>query len=305
MSTKSRRFNMKLRHIVSLAILASGVLLFVSQEASSKNPQMNIPEEYKIGGLAVGLQAYTFNRYTVMEAIEKTAAAGGRVIEFYSSQRLSPDPPDVVFNHHSPDEVIDEVLAKLREYNILPVNYGVVRLTDDEQEQRQIFEFVKRMGMQAISSEPSPDVLDLIERMVREYDIMVAIHNHPKRADRPDYMHWDPAWVKAQVEHRDPRIGASADIGHWIRSGISPVEGLRTLEGRLVSVHFSDVDQFGIEGRDVVAGLGVANVPAVLEELKRQNFGGHISIEYESNWYDNVTDVAQIIGFIRGWSQTR
>jgi hypothetical protein len=53
-----------------------------------------IPAEYKIGGFALGCQAYTFNRFSVFEAIEKTAQAGGKVIEFYPGQKLSPDQPE-------------------------------------------------------------------------------------------------------------------------------------------------------------------------------------------------------------------
>ena len=39
----------------------------------------SMPDELKINGFAVGCQAYTFNRFTVFEAIEKTAEAGGKV----------------------------------------------------------------------------------------------------------------------------------------------------------------------------------------------------------------------------------
>ena len=46
-----------------------------------------IPDEYRIGGFALGSQAYTFNRFTVFEAIEKTDQAGGRTIEFIPARR--------------------------------------------------------------------------------------------------------------------------------------------------------------------------------------------------------------------------
>ena len=36
--------------------------------------QPAIPDENKVNGFAIGLQAYTFNRFTAFEAIEKTAA---------------------------------------------------------------------------------------------------------------------------------------------------------------------------------------------------------------------------------------
>ena len=45
--------------------------------------------------------------------------------------------------------------------------------------------------------------------------------------------------------------------------------------------------------------LFVPDTAGVLDELKRQNFAGHISIEYENHWEDNVPDVKQCIDFVR------
>lgn len=268
--------------------------------------QFNIPESHLTGGFALGTQAYTFNRYSVHEAIEMTARAGGRVIELYPGQKLRPDEEDETrFTPDSSDEIIAEVKAKLAEHDLIAVNFGVIRLPNDEAEQRRVFDFAKKLGVKAISSEPPAESMDLIERMVQEYDIAVAVHNHPPRANNPDYRHWDPEFVLSLVQGRDRRVGVSADIGHYIRSNIDPVEALQLLEGRIISMHFTDVNQWGAEGRDTPAGTGVTDLPAVLEELKRQNFGGNISIEYENNWYHNITDVAQFMGFVRGWAETR
>jgi sugar phosphate isomerase/epimerase len=38
-------------------------------------------------------------------------------------------------------------------------------------------------------------------------------------------------------------------------------------------------------------GKGINNFPAIFAELKRQGFKGMLSIEQESNWYNNVPDV--------------
>jgi hypothetical protein len=85
-----------------------------------------IPNEHKISGFAVGCQAWSFNHFTVFEAIEMTAKAGGRTIEFYPGQKLAPDLADVKFDHNSPDDVIGKVKAKLKQHDILAVNFGVV-----------------------------------------------------------------------------------------------------------------------------------------------------------------------------------
>ncbi len=82
------------------------VFLALSPSTRAENP---IPNDCKAGGFAIGCQAYTFNHYTVFEAIEKTAATGGKVIEFYPGQKLSKEEPNVSFDHNASDEVLDKV----------------------------------------------------------------------------------------------------------------------------------------------------------------------------------------------------
>src|SRR5437870_2585819 len=93
-----------------------------------------IPDEYKTGEFALGCQAYTFNHFSVFEAIEKTAQAGGKVIEFYPGQKLSPDQPDVKWDHNASDEVVEKVKAQLARHHIKAANYGVVGIPRDEAE---------------------------------------------------------------------------------------------------------------------------------------------------------------------------
>ena len=49
----------------------------------------------------------------------------------------------------------------------------------------------------------------------------------------------------------------------------------------------------------VVAGTGVVDVAACLEELKRQKFDGHISIEHENDWDNSVPQVKANIDFVK------
>lgn len=268
------------------------------------SPNLNIPSDYLIGGFAVGTQSYTFNRFSAFEAIEKTAEAGGRIIEIYPGQRFKED-DDTPINAIS-DAQIEELQEKLQEHDIKLVNYGVVALPNPE-EARAVFEFAAKLGVPAITSNPNTQgEMDFIEELVKEFDIMMAIHNHPKPED-PDseYMIWDPNHVAGLLDGRDPRLGICADTGHWVRSGVSPIEALQLSEGRIISLHLKDVDQFALEAVDVLFGTGVGNVSGVLEELARQNFAGHISIEYEANWLNNVPEVAQNVGFIRGWAEAK
>jgi len=147
--------------------------------------------------------------------------------------------------------------------------------------------------------------IDTIEKLVKEYDIRVGFHEHARNPNKPDYKLWDPNYVLALVKDRDRRIGACADTGHWATSGLKPVDCLRILRGRVISSHLKDRSEIGKQLPDTVYGRGVSDISGILDELKRQGFDGNISIEYENNWEHSVPDVAQCVGFIRGWSVSR
>ncbi len=257
-----------------------------------------IPDDLKTGGYAIGCQAWTFNRFSVFEAIDKTAQAGGKVIEFFPGQKLSPEEPTVKFDHNSPAEVVEKVKAKCKEAHIQPIAYGVVGIPKDEAGARKVFEFAKTLGIRVINTE-SVDALDTAEKLVKEYDIKVGIHDHPKRPDNPNYKVWDPNYILEVTKNRDPRIGSCADTGHWVRSGLKPVECLRILKGRIMSSHLKDLNAPLPSAHDVPYGNGVSDVPAILAEFKAQGFEGPISVEYEYNWDKNVEDAKQCIDFIR------
>jgi sugar phosphate isomerase/epimerase len=259
-----------------------------------------IPDACKTDGFAVGCQSWTFNHYTVIEAIDKTAEAGGKVIEFYPGQAFSPEHPDWKFDHNASEEMIAEVKARLKKDGIRAVNYGVVDIPKDEAGARKIFEFAKKLDLYGITTE-SVGSIDTIEKLVKEYNICVGFHDHQRQPDNPGYKMWDPNYVLSVVKNRDPRIGACADTGHWVQSGLKPVDCLKILRGHIISVHLHDINEMAPNGHDVPDGTGVSDVPGILDELKRQHFEGNISIEYEYNWENNVTDAAQCIGFIHGY----
>ena len=189
--------------------------------------------------------------------------------------------------------------AKLKEHHILAVNYGVVGGKDAD-EWRKIFEFAKKLNLYGITTEDATK-MDLIEPLVKEFDIRVGIHEHGRQPNNPNYKVWDPHYILSVVKDRDARIGACADTGHWQTSGLNPVYCLRVLQGRIISSHMKDKTDFGGSAHDVPYGTGTGEIKRCLEELKKQKFQGHISVEYEYNWDNSVPDVKQCIDFVRDW----
>ena len=82
-------------------------------------------------------------------------------------------------------------------------------------------------------------------------------------------------------------------MGHWVRSGLDPVECLKKLEGRVITLHFKDLNERGPKAHDVPWGTGSSNAKGMLAELQRQNFKGAICVEYEHNWENSAPELAK------------
>ena len=247
---------------------------------------------------SVGVQAYSFNRFTTFQAIEKTSQAGATTIELYPGQRLSPD-LDIAVGPDMGANAETALKAQLDKYSMRIAAYGVTGISSNEADARKLFGWAKRMGIGILNTE-STDAMDTIEKMVKEFDISVGFHNHPKQPNNPNYKVWDPAYIYSIVKDRDVRIGSCADTGHWVRSGIKPVDALKILKGRVVSSHLKDLHEFSRGGHDVPWGTGVSDIPGILAAYKKMGFKGHVSVEYEYNWDNSLPEIAQCIGFARG-----
>ena len=244
-------------------------------------------------GWRLGCQAYSFNKFTFYEAVDKNASLGLRYLEMYPGQTLCQEKPDVRTNDSMSAQVRKELLKRLADADVKLVCYGVCGLPNDEVACRRTFDFAKDMGIETIVSEPPFEAFDVIDKLCEEYGISVALHNHPEPS-----RYWNPDTVLEQCKGRSKRIGACADTGHWMRSGINPLDAVKKLEGRIISFHFKDLNKYGREGaHDVPWGTGKANVKAILEEVHRQGLKAVFSIEYEHNWLESLPEIAQSVAY--------
>jgi sugar phosphate isomerase/epimerase len=240
-------------------------------------------------GWKLGVQTYSFNRFTFFEAIDKAASIGLKYAEAYPGQTIAKD-IDGKIGPGMSDEQIKKVKEKLASAGVQLTAFGVTGLSANEAESRKTFEWCKTMGIGVINTEVREDAFDTLEKLCKEYEIKIGLHNHPE----PSY-YWDPETVLKAIEGRSEWIGACADTGHWLRSGLNPIESLKKLEGRIVSFHFKDLNREGKGAHDVPWGEGVADVPGMMAEMKRQEFKGPISVEYEHNWLESLPEIAQSV----------
>ncbi len=235
-------------------------------------------------GFKLGVQMWTFRMFSFADALDKVDSAGIKNIEAFISQKLGGG-MEGTFGFDMSKSTRDKLKAILQKKGITIVAMGVI-VPKDKAEWIKTFELAKDLGLKYITAEPIKTQWDVVDSLAGVYGIPVAIHDHPK----PN-MYWSPDSVLAAIQGHS-HIGSCADVGHWARNGLNPVDCLKKLEGHIIGVHLKDIIKFDDpKAADTIVSKGVVNFPAVLAELKRQNFSGMLSIEHESNWYHNLPDV--------------
>lgn len=279
----------KLYCLAGCAVMFLG--MGVSVQSQTQHPATDVYDGWRLG-----VQAWSFNRFTFFEAVDKTRALGLNWIQGYPNQKVAPDIDAQMGADLSP-EIRQKIKDKLTEAHISMAAFGVVSVPKDQSQARKLFEFAKEMGVEVLVSEPSEDQYDLIDKLCQEYKIKLAVHNHPK----PSY-YWNPDTVLKVLDGRSEWLGACVDVGHWVRSGLDPVECLKKLEGRIRDVHIKEIDLTA--GHDVVWGTAQARIKGILEELHRQGYQGTFAIEYEHSWDNNVPLIRQCIAYYNSVAST-
>lgn len=240
-------------------------------------------------GWKLGAQAYSFRLFPFAEALRKIDSCGLKYVEAYPGQTIGGGLDGKM--DFSMDVATRQAVKKLiKDRGLTVVAYGVINPKTDE-DWKALFEFAKDMGILNINSEPTPEQMPLVRKLADQYKINVALHNHPKPS-----RYWHPDTVLAAIGG-SKYVGSCSDIGHWVRSGLDPIECLKKLNGHVLGMHFKDVKKDTPDGKyhDVVWGTGDCHVGAVIAELKRQHFKGPISAEYEYHWENNGPEIAESV----------
>ncbi|MBM3293492.1 MAG: DUF1080 domain-containing protein [Candidatus Aminicenantes bacterium] len=251
----------------------------------------------RIKKIPIASEAWTFRRFTFAETLRKLKELGIEAVEAYPGQALSADMPGAKFDHNMTADQMAKAREMLKASGVTLYGYGVVDLGRTEETMRKVFDFARKMGIRTIATEPREADFPLLEKLVKEYNIQIAIHNHPEPT-----RYAKPEAVFAALQGRDSRIGSCADTGHWMRGMNDPLVALRLLEGRILDVHLKDRSGFGTEGVDDVPwGDGTGRIRDVLAELTLQDYDGYLTIEYENEKevMDPVPAVRKSVDYVR------
>jgi sugar phosphate isomerase/epimerase len=195
---------------------------------------------------------------------------------------------------------IDEQKAVLKEGGVTLMAYGVLGFDDNETKAREAFDFAKAMGIVALSANPQKDkaTFDLLDKLVEEYGVAIAIHNHGPGAlyDKIDD-------VVKMVADRHPKVGACVDTGHYLRSDEEPVEAIERLGKRVFGVHLKDVKTVEENGTRKklfkILGEGDLNVAGCLKSLRKLDYQYILALEYEENKDNPLSDIEVCLKTVR------
>jgi sugar phosphate isomerase/epimerase/type 1 glutamine amidotransferase len=272
------------RHRFSRAAVMTAAVLLNAAAAFSQNPMPSLL------GWKAGVLASSFRNATLFEALDLAAPMGVKFIEGYAEQRVSADIPKNL-NWDLTDAELTAVRQKMQSRGIgMPVYY-TRNIPADPENAARLARFLKALGVDTIVAEPEPASLAALDKLANEFGFNLAIHNHTRQSS-PVY--WEPKNVMAALDGRSKRMGVCADIGAWMREGIKPVEGLRIVKDRLLSVHLHDPNDFGAKGQDAVLGNGKAGIVEFVREI--HNLGLKpvmLTVEYSPRTPNAVNEIAQ------------
>jgi sugar phosphate isomerase/epimerase len=227
------------------------------------------------GSFKMGIQSYTLRDFKVTEALEISKKLGLHYWESFRGHIAIGTLP----------KYIDEQKELLAASGVKLVAYGVVDFDANESKAREVFEFAKQIGIESISANPDKDAatFKLLDKLVEEYGVNIAIHNHGPGAkyDKIDDV------VNAVKDHH-PHIGACVDTGHYLRSKENPVEALDRLKDRVYGVHLKDVKDAKIFK---ILGEGDLDIVGCLKILQRIKYKYCLALEYEENSKNPVPDI--------------
>lgn len=253
-----------------------------STAASSVNPA----KDWKFG-----VALWTFHTFNFPESLDKVDSAGIKYIEPNTFHKAGPELKDSLILQLSAAgiEKLKSLIAKKG------LNAESIYIAGDSALASWVkqFEIAKQLGVKYVTTEPPLIMWDSIDSLAGAYGIKVAIHEHWKGVSH----YWNPDTTLMALKGH-PNFGVCADLGHWPKSGIDPLEAVKKLSGHIIGVHLKDIAAFNDPAlKDVPVGTGVVNFPAIFEELKRQNFNGYIYIERDAE--DQPSNLPSVIQTIK------
>ena len=236
-------------------------------------------------GLRIGVASYTFRKLSLEATIKGIQRVGIRYVSI----------KDFHMARNTTAAQRKAIGQKFKDAGITPMSCGNITMENTEASVRDAFQYAKDAGIPTIVCSPHPDSFAILDKMVKEFDIKLAIHNHgPEDKRFPS-----PYDVWKAVQPYDKRVGLCIDVGHSARAGTNPAEAVLKCRERLYDMHLKDISSLGTHNNPVEVGRGVLDQRAILGALVEIKFPYMAAFEYEKDEDDPLPGLAESVGYTR------
>jgi inosose dehydratase len=237
-------------------------------------------------GLKVGVASYTLRKMSLDDCIKGIQRVGLKYVSI----------KDAHLSLKSTAAERKAVAQKFKDAGITPMSCGNISMENNEASVRAAFEYARDAGIPTIVCSPEPDSMAILDKMVKEFDIKLAIHNHgPEDKRFPS-----PYDVFKAVEKLDRRVGLCIDVGHTARAGVNPAEAILKCRERLYDLHMKDISALGNRNTPIESGRGILDVRSILQSLLKIQYQYMMAFEYEKDADDPVPGLAESVGYTKG-----
>jgi L-ribulose-5-phosphate 3-epimerase len=287
----------------TIALLASFILFFTAcnNAPSASNNGADSTTAISVNPATdwhLGVALWTFHTVPFSQSLNLVDSTGLKYIEPNTFHKAGPELKDSMILQLSPAG-IDTIKAMIARHGFTIPSIYIVGDSTIASWKKQ-FDIAKQLGVQFVTTEPPLNMWDSIDSLAGAYGIKVAIHEHWKGFSH----YWNPDTTLMALKGH-PNFGVCADLGHWPKSGINPLDAVKKLSGHIIAVHLKDIAAYNNPALvDVPVGTGVVDFPAIFQELKKQGFQGPVYIERDAEEQpNNLQSVKQEIQYYNGQMQ--
>ncbi len=238
-------------------------------------------------GIKLGVATYSLRQFPRAKAIEMIKAIQTPWISI----------KDVHLKQNIPPAEIQAGAKEFTDAGLKIMSGGNVDMKETTLEGlRTHFEYAKNAGIPMMVCAPTHDNIKLVEALVKEYNIRIAIHNHG-----PEDKHFPtPQSVLEVVRNLDPRCGLCMDVGHSYRAGVDVVKVIPEAGSRLLDMHVKDLADLKVARSQCDVGEGAIPFPQIFKDLRKMNYQGCVNLEYEINANDPLPGMLRSFSYMRG-----
>ena len=242
-----------------------------------------------------GVALCTFHTVNFPESLNKVDSAGLKYIEPNTFHRAGPDFKDSMILQLSPAG-IEKLRSMIAAKGLTCESIYIVGDSTIDSWKKQ-FDIARQLGVEFVITEPPLNMWNSIDSLAGVYGIKVAIHEHWKGVSH----YWDTDTTLLAIKGR-PNFYVCADLGHWPKSGVNPLDAIKKLSGHIIGIHLKDIAAYNDPSlKDVPVGTGVVDFPAIFGELKKQGFIGHIYIERDAE--DQPSNLPSVIQTVKYYNE--